>query len=174
MHQDKYWRQALNEEWDFCLKHTNRGGYIWATLVAILSRIFKLLEIIVQTLFIHILLQHSRCGQIFPLTNLFLSCISLRHHGITFGVKHVLGDHVHWFFTKSIASPFVLFQLMSGSQEAVSVYDYGLDNKTEADNPGNTTYVLGTAGGSCPANSSICKNDTNQKQGGRRYETSHN
>lgn len=53
--------------------------------------------------------------------------------GITFGLKHILGDHVHCFFAEPPGSPCMLLGLMSGRHSQIKVYDIGLDNKTEAD-----------------------------------------
>ena len=53
--------------------------------------------------------------------------------GITFGLKHVFGDHVHCFFAEPVDAPCMLVQLASGDRNPVSVYDIGLHNKTEAD-----------------------------------------
>ena len=59
--------------------------------------------------------------------------------GITFGLKQIFGDHVHCFFAEPVSSPCLLTQLafgqftVKGQQQAISVYDIGLDNQTEAD-----------------------------------------
>jgi D-serine dehydratase len=53
--------------------------------------------------------------------------------GITFGLKRLLGEHVHCFFAEPVASPCMLVQLASGESSPMSVYDAGLDNKTDAD-----------------------------------------
>lgn len=53
--------------------------------------------------------------------------------GICYGLKALYGPHVHCFFAEPIASPCMLVQLAAGVQAPVSVYDLGLDNRTEAD-----------------------------------------
>ncbi|MCJ2184879.1 D-serine ammonia-lyase [Novosphingobium sp. 1949] len=59
--------------------------------------------------------------------------------GIAFGLSCLLGAQVHAFFAEPVAAPCMLAQLLvpaakEGAQERLrSVYDYGLDGRTEAD-----------------------------------------
>ncbi|WP_334046837.1 D-serine ammonia-lyase [Burkholderia cepacia] len=53
--------------------------------------------------------------------------------GIAYGLKALFGEHVHCFFAEPVASPCMLVQLAAGPGKPVSVYDAGLDNRTEAD-----------------------------------------
>jgi D-serine dehydratase len=53
--------------------------------------------------------------------------------GICWGLKSVFGDNVHCFFAEPTHSPCMLIGLMTGEHEKLSVFDFGLDNITEAD-----------------------------------------
>lgn len=53
--------------------------------------------------------------------------------GAAFGIKEVFGDAAHCFFAEPTASCCMLLGMATGLQNAVSVRDIGLDNRTEAD-----------------------------------------
>jgi D-serine dehydratase len=53
--------------------------------------------------------------------------------GITLGLRHAFGDHVHCFLAEPVASPAMLIRLASQEDRPVSVRSRGLDNRTEAD-----------------------------------------
>ncbi|MFY3385458.1 D-serine ammonia-lyase [Paracidovorax sp. MALMAid1276] len=57
--------------------------------------------------------------------------------GITFGLRQLLGPHVHCFFAEPVQSPCFMVQMMADATQGVgqhpSVYDWGLTNRTEAD-----------------------------------------
>ncbi|RDS79003.1 D-serine ammonia-lyase [Dyella monticola] len=53
--------------------------------------------------------------------------------GIIHGLKALFGEHVHCFIAEPVASPCMLVQIASHSSRPLSVYDIGLDNRTEAD-----------------------------------------
>jgi D-serine dehydratase len=53
--------------------------------------------------------------------------------GIAFGLRQVFGEEVHCFFVEPTHSPSVLIGLLTNKMEKVSVHDFGIDNRTEAD-----------------------------------------
>src|SRR5699024_2204788 len=48
-------------------------------------------------------------------------------------LKEVFEEHVHCFFAEPTHSPSNVIGLLTGEQDKVSVQDFGLDNRTEAD-----------------------------------------
>lgn len=53
--------------------------------------------------------------------------------GISLGLTSLFGANVHCFFAEPVASPCMLLRMAAGPRDSVSVYDWGLDNCTQAD-----------------------------------------
>lgn len=53
--------------------------------------------------------------------------------GIAWGLHQIFGRHVHCYFAEPTQSPCFLVQMLANDGEHPSVYDFGLNNSTEAD-----------------------------------------
>ncbi|MHA1611153.1 MAG: D-serine ammonia-lyase, partial [Promethearchaeota archaeon] len=65
---------------------------------------------------------------------IYLPCgVGTSPGGITYGLKTIFGDNVHCFFVEPVACPSMLLGLLTQKHHEISIEDFGISSKTDAD-----------------------------------------